>query len=78
MAREQDTAALLVCESHDVYMHTAKLVPSRSVGFRTYSAIVMGGFCTCLAIVPVSAAVFHLRIIGSAEALPILCVRYFR
>ena len=58
-------------------MSTAKLVPSPSVGFRTYLAIVTGGFCTCLAIVPVSAAVFHVRIIGSAEALPILCVSDF-
>ena len=30
------------------------VVPSRSVAFRTYLAIVTGGFCTCLAIVPVS------------------------
>ena len=44
-------------------MSTAKLVPSRSVGFRTYLAIVTGGFCTCLAIVPVSAAVFHVRML---------------
>ena len=44
-------------------MSTAKLVPSRSVGFRTYLAIVTGGLCTCLAIVPVSAAVFHLRML---------------
>ena len=44
-------------------MSTAKLVPSRSVGFRTYLAIVTGGFCTCLAIVLVSAAVFHLRML---------------
>ena len=44
-------------------MCTAKLVPSRSVGFRTDLAIVTGGFCTCLAIVPVSAAVFHVRML---------------
>ena len=44
-------------------MSTAKLVPSRSVGFRTYLAMVTGGFCTCLAIVPVSAAVFHVRML---------------
>ena len=44
-------------------LRTGKLVPSRSVGFRTYLAIVTGGFCTCLAIVSVSAAVFHLRML---------------
>ena len=48
-------------------MSTAKLVSSRSVGFRTHLylllAIVTSGFCTCLAIVPVSAAVFHLRML---------------
>ena len=44
-------------------MSKAKQVSSRSVGFRTYLAIVTGGFCTCLAIVPVSAAVFHLRML---------------
>ena len=43
---------LLACDSHNVY--TKLLVPSRSVGFRTYLAIVRGGYCTCLAIVPVS------------------------
>ena len=44
-------------------MSTPKLVPSRSVGFRTYLAIVTGGSSTCLVIVPVSAAVFHLRML---------------
>ena len=60
--RGNRTPPLLVCYV-SLTMSTAKLVPSRSVGFRTYLAIVTGGFCTCLAIVPVSAAVFHLRML---------------
>ena len=58
---------LLACDSHGAYVCN-KVVPSRSVGFCTetllgHCFIVPGGFCTCSAIVPVTAAVFPLRIL---------------
>ena len=67
LSRSPQLSFILRINFYDVYSKAsyAKLaiVPSRSVGFRTHLqlAIVTGGFCTCSAIVLVSAVVFHLR-----------------
>ena len=60
-SRGNRTPPLLVCESHDV--HSKAIISFQISGFRTYLAIVTGGFCPCMAIVLVSAAVFHLRML---------------
>ena len=59
--RTGSTPPILVCESHDVHSKASSFPISWFS--HVYLAIVTGGFCTCLAIVPVSAAVFHLRML---------------